>query len=376
MPGPGDRAEPVGASSVFKSSRRGAESSWVGRMRLGRTSPFPAGRSRRGTATADAAPLAAAAFLFSAAGLIYLSLAVPDYIRPDWATSFAVSGVPCLALAALLVYRRRLSDAGMLSVVLFGDVAIVLSGFASIDRNGTTAGALLSLPTLFTGTFLRPRWLAAQAVIATCCAWVINNLVPASAGVHVIRTAVLVTACTIPAVIVLLLRRQLDRAVFTDPLTGLLNRRGLDANLPALIGRARRHGLPVGVLLSDIDHFKQINDQLGHQAGDEVLRLVAHATAECVRGQDVVVRFGGEEMAVVLVAAPDQICEVAERIRRRVEALSAPRPVTVSIGAAWRTPEPGGTDLLDALVHEADALMYEAKRGGRNRSVFPEHAAG
>jgi diguanylate cyclase (GGDEF)-like protein len=334
------------------------------------------GASEPMAAHANAAASAAAAFLFSAAGLIYLSLAVPHYIRSDWTTSFALSGLPCLGVGALLVRRRRLGSAGMLAVVLFGDVAIVMSGYASIDRNGTTAGALLSLPTLFTGTFLRPRWLPPQAVVAAGCAWVINSLVPADVGVHTIRTAVLVVACSCPAVIVLLLRRQLDRAVFTDPLTGLLNRRGMDANLPALVGRARRSGLPVAVLVADVDHFKQFNDSLGHQAGDEVLRLVARTTAQCVRSQDLVVRFGGEEIAVVLAAGPDHVREVAERIRRQVEQLSAPRPVTVSIGAAWQSPTASGSELLDLLVGRADELMYEAKRTGRNRSVFPSAAPG
>ncbi|MBI4944590.1 MAG: GGDEF domain-containing protein [Actinobacteria bacterium] len=328
-------------------------------------------RRPRRTVHADAAPLAAAAFLLSAAALIYLSLAVPGYIRRDWAAAFALTGVPCIALGALLVRRGRLGRAGMVGVVLFGDVAIVLSGYASTDRHGTTAGALLSLPTLFTGTFLPPRWLKVQIAIAAGCAWAINVLVPAELGVHVIRTAVLVVACSCPSAIVVLLRRQLDRAVVTDPLTGLLNRRGLDAAFPSAVARARRSGLPVAVLLADVDHFKLINDELGHQAGDEVLRTVAAATAAAVRAEDVAVRFGGEELAVVLVAPADQVRAAAERIRRAVEQVDALRPVTVSIGAAWAAPDLDDPDLLDTLVRLADARMYEAKRAGRNRTVLP-----
>jgi diguanylate cyclase (GGDEF)-like protein len=319
----------------------------------------------------EAAAVAAAALLLSSAALIYLSLAVPDYIRPAWSTSFAISGVPCVVVGGLLLVRRRLSFAGLVAVVVFGDVAIVLSGFASVDRSGTTAGALLGLPTLFTATFLGARWLAAQVVVATACAWVINALVPASAGVHLVRTFVLVVACTCPAVIVLLLRRQLDRAVLTDPLTGLLNRRGLEAHFPDQTARARRRGLPVVVLLADIDHFKQINDRFGHLVGDEVLRAVARVVDDCVRPEDLVVRLGGEEIAVVLVADPAHARVVGEGIRRQVAQETTPQPVTISIGAAWQTPHPQHADLLSGLLQRADQRMYEAKRSGRNRAVFP-----
>lgn len=318
-----------------------------------------------------ASAVAAAALLLSSAVLIYVSLAVPGYIRPEWSRAFAVSGVPCILIGALLLRRRRLPRPGVAAVVLFGDVAIVLSAYASVDRSGTTAGALLTLPTLFTATFMRPRWLAGQVAAAAACAWVINSLAAAGTGVHLVRTVVLVVACTCPAIIILVLRRQLDRAVLTDPLTGLLNRRGLDLHFPSQVAGARRLGLPVAVLLADIDHFKQINDRWGHLAGDEVLRLVATAVAGCVRPSDLVVRLGGEEVLVVLVAQADDAGAVAERIRRQVEQLPGTSPVTVSIGVAWTRPDGDDQGLLDRLVLEADGYMYEAKRAGRNRVVLP-----
>jgi len=324
----------------------------------------------------DAAPLAAAAFLLCSAGLICLSLAVPDYIRRDWSTGFAATGVPCIVVGLVLLRRRRLSGPGIAGVVLFGDLAIVLSGFASTDRNGTTAGALLSLPTLFTATFLRPRSLLVQTTVAAGCAWMINSLVAATVGVHLIRTTVLVAACACPAVIVQLLRRELDKAVLTDPLTGLANRRALELQFPAQVARARRDRLPIAVLLADIDHFKQINDQFGHLSGDEVLRVVARAVVAGVRSRDLVVRFGGEELVVVLAAPPDQVREIGERIRREVEQVTTPRPVTVSIGAAWTAPGAPERDLLDSLMRQADTRMYEAKNTGRNRAVFPAGVTG
>lgn len=127
----------------------------------------------------------------------------------------------------------------------------------------------------------------------------------------------------------------------------------------------------MSLLVVDIDHFKQINDRWGHLAGDEVLRLVATTVVGCVRPSDLVVRLGGEEVLVVLVAQPDDAGAVAERIRRQVEQLPGTSPVTVSIGVAWTRPDGDDRGLLDRLVLEADGYMYEAKRAGRNRVVLP-----
>ena len=104
------------------------------------------------------------------------------------------------------------------------------------------------------------------------------------------------------------LRRRLDRALdrehelaTTNPLTGLLNRRGLEARVAELVARAARRGVMLGVIVADVDHFKRVNDLHGHLVGDEVLRQVAQAVKGCVRADDLVVRLGGEEFAVVLV---------------------------------------------------------------------------
>ncbi len=328
----------------------------------------------------QARAVAAAAMLLSSAALVYLSLAVPGYIRDDWRPAFALTGVPCVVVGALLLHRRHLAGAGIAAVVLFGDIAIVLSAYASADRTGTTAGALLGIPTLFTATFLRPRTLGLQVAAAAGCAWAVNALVPAEPQVHAIRTAVLVVACTCPAVIVVLLRAQLDRAVVTDPLTGLLNRRGLEARFRAVVARARRRDLAVALLLVDVDHFKRVNDELGHLAGDEALRRVATTTAACVGPHDLVVRLGGEELVVVLAARPDEAARLGERVRHAVEQDAATPRLTVSVGGAWASPRSRDEDavswsLLDGLLGRADDLMYAAKRGGRNRVVLQADAA-
>ncbi|WKB53627.1 GGDEF domain-containing protein [Eleftheria terrae] len=162
-----------------------------------------------------------------------------------------------------------------------------------------------------------------------------------------------------------------QRTANVDPLTGLLNRRGLQAALGAHAdGRPRVRGEPDGLamLAFDLDHFKRINDSLGHEAGDRVLRGVARCLGGCVRSDDLVARLGGEEFLVVcaeieLAAA----LQLAERVRSQVAALQfAGLPpqlqVTVSVGVAR-----GVRGEWNAVLRSADAALYQAKKQGRNR---------
>lgn len=161
---------------------------------------------------------------------------------------------------------------------------------------------------------------------------------------------------------------DLDQAVVaaqTDPLTGLLNRRGF---------QARTENLPRGaLLLIDIDRFKSINDTLGHDMGDEVLSDVAQVLKDSVRTSDIVGRHGGEEFIIYLPKAElHAASDIAERIRRSVaeQVHAGPRVVTVSIGVALST---RSTSLPD-LIQRADEAIYKAKRGGRNKVVISEFA--
>lgn len=167
----------------------------------------------------------------------------------------------------------------------------------------------------------------------------------------------------------------LQQLATRDPLTGLHNRRSLDARLSeahALDRRyARQSGRVHGLLLIDVDHFKRINDVFGHPAGDGVLRLLAQLLLGAVRASDVVARFGGEEFAVLLpeLAGPLDAVRAADKIRRAVEAADFPEAgkVTVSIGVSLASPD--DTDVRP-LIDRADAALYEAKHGGRNAVVL------
>ncbi|WP_207458805.1 PleD family two-component system response regulator [Azospirillum sp. SYSU D00513] len=157
----------------------------------------------------------------------------------------------------------------------------------------------------------------------------------------------------------------------TDSLTGVFNRRYVNAHLPRLLERAIESNKPVSLLMFDIDHFKVVNDTYGHGIGDEVLREVTARASRHLRTFDLVARLGGEEFIVIL---PDSDGEaallVAERLRDRIagspfeiSAEVGSIPVTVSVGIAV-----GGRagDTAESLVRRADEALYEAKRSGRN----------
>jgi two-component system cell cycle response regulator len=163
---------------------------------------------------------------------------------------------------------------------------------------------------------------------------------------------------------------ELETVTRTDALTGICNRRHLEERLQGVLAAARRHRQPAAVLMIDVDHFKRVNDTLGHAGGDAVLRQVAQRLHQRVRLEDVVGRWGGEEF-VVLSGATD--ASAAEVLAGRLLAAVSSTPfaiegaddvtVTVSIGCA------AGTDDAEALLRRADAALYEAKSEGRNRVV-------
>jgi diguanylate cyclase len=177
------------------------------------------------------------------------------------------------------------------------------------------------------------------------------------------------------------LRRDLvntRKEAMTDALTGIGNRKFFDAKLREAAAGSMETGEAMSLLMIDIDHFKGFNDRFGHQAGDQVLALVAHALTDSVKGQDTVARYGGEEFSIILprteldgaMALAAQICDsLAHRYIRPKSTEEDFGTVTVSIGVAvYRLGEP-----LTVLIDRADFALYRAKSGGRNCAV-PEMA--
>jgi diguanylate cyclase (GGDEF)-like protein/PAS domain S-box-containing protein len=158
---------------------------------------------------------------------------------------------------------------------------------------------------------------------------------------------------------------QLQVLATTDALTGLSNRRSFQLFLNAAVASAKRYHDSVSVILLDVDNFKALNDQLGHAAGDEVLKQLAQIIQITARDCDFAGRYGGEEFILVLQQADaDAAAKVAERIRHAIETAKwVERPVTASFGVATIT---NGSEDVDELVQRADLALYEAKRKGRN----------
>ncbi len=159
-----------------------------------------------------------------------------------------------------------------------------------------------------------------------------------------------------------------------DDLTTLANRKHFEQSLDRLIAEAQQTNVPFSLLFTDIDHFKKFNDTFGHQTGDQVLRLVALALKQNIKGQDIACRFGGEEFAVLLPRTDiAQSVVVAEHIREAVFSKELVKRstgenlgrITISIGVAeWRR-----GDTAASIVERADVCLYAAKRGGRNMVV-------
>jgi two-component system, cell cycle response regulator len=157
--------------------------------------------------------------------------------------------------------------------------------------------------------------------------------------------------------------RRLEALIREDPLTGLSNRRFILTQLAGMVSGARRHGRPLSIAIVDLDRFKAINDEHGHQTGDEVLTAAVRAMRRRLRAEDQLGRLGGEEFLVLL---PDTDAPsagvVAESLRVEIAAAPAPVPVTASAGVATWDGEPPET-----LLRRADEALYAAKRGGRDR---------
>ena len=162
---------------------------------------------------------------------------------------------------------------------------------------------------------------------------------------------------------------ELEHLAMVDELTDVPNRRFLDLTLSSRLAELRRHGAPFVVAFCDIDHFKDFNDEHGHDVGDQVLRMVAKTLAGDMRGSDTVVRFGGEEFVLLLQhAGHDTPSTACERLRQLVAACSldisgSSLSVTISVGATFA----GADDSPDSVLRRADQLLYHSKHEGRNR---------
>jgi diguanylate cyclase (GGDEF)-like protein len=194
---------------------------------------------------------------------------------------------------------------------------------------------------------LRRRVVLFLSILTTVEAWILLAGSGVARSALMLLTLPIAIASLAPMLIALTYRQQLDgllaqlqEAATTDPLTALVNRRGLAEWAPMLFSEAERSGGSLAVLLADIDHFKRYNDTHGHQRGDDVLRTVAHLMRHSVRPTDLVARLGGEELCIITVLSDSaDVAALAERVRKNVEQGSD--AVTVSLGAVAGQPQDG-----------------------------------
>jgi len=163
---------------------------------------------------------------------------------------------------------------------------------------------------------------------------------------------------------------EVARLATRDSVTGLANRRLFEETLDLEIGRSRRQGTPLSLVVLDVDHFKQVNDNAGHRAGDEVLGQVGRALVSITKASDLAARYGGDEFVVLLPGCPrEEVVEVAERVRDGVSKSTQHMQVTISAGVATL---PDDARDAEGLVATADAALYVAKREGRDRTATPD----
>jgi diguanylate cyclase (GGDEF)-like protein len=166
---------------------------------------------------------------------------------------------------------------------------------------------------------------------------------------------------------------QFQLMSITDPLTGLHNRRYMEARLSEELNRSKRYDFPMSFMMIDIDDFKLYNDRNGHQAGDRALEITAQCLRSTLRKADVASRYGGEEFTILLPQTTlDEAGAIADRLRRRIMQTRFPQGesqplsgVTVSIGLSSLAP---ALDSVEAIIRAADRALYHAKSHGKNRA--------
>ena len=174
------------------------------------------------------------------------------------------------------------------------------------------------------------------------------------------------------------LEKYLHKLATKDPMTGLMSRSFFESTMDFEFKRSVRYQRPMTFVLMDIDHFKRVNDTYGHQVGDMVLEKVGKLICEELRGEDIGIRFGGEEFALILPETKEGgAYPVIERIRQRLEKTKFKiKDITFKVTASFGVAEVRkGMTTTQTLINKADKALYEAKAKGRNQSVFASKLA-
>lgn len=303
--------------------------------------------------------------ILSAAGALgVMPFAIARYMNGEWLAAIVDTVLICgfLALGAYVFKTRKVRLASVtLAILAVGGV------LATVYINGPQQ-VFWAFPALV-GVFYLIRLREAIA----CALITLFALIPpmlAAGAPHETTTALITIIITSALAVAFAMvtnrqRTQLLQLATKDPLTGAGNRRALDTKLRDVVNTFRRTGAPASLLMLDLDHFKSVNDILGHAAGDQILKNVTEIINLRIRVTDSLYRIGGEEFVVVLEGADvKQAAHLAEQLRTLVDAneLVPEHAVTISLGVAELR---SGESPYDWL-HRADAAMYAAKDAGRN----------
>ena len=326
-----------------------------------------------GGATMGQAATAAALICYGAAALLFLKR---DYGMGQGATAIALLPSLVSAMGHLLGTEVMFGRLPPLALLIG-----VLCGAAMIGGTAHRGSVRVFLSETISGRFARMQILIATfapIVLAVFFAAFLPGTDAPRALAETVAGIVVIAWITIGATA--LVGRRLDikrhraeaelrNMARHDALTGLLNRRSMNISMPQRHAEARAEGHPITLMMCDLDHFKHLNDEYGHAVGDEVLRRTAQRVHAAVRESDLVFRYGGEELAVVLECGSGDALRIAEKIREAVKARGRRAgddefpPVTISVGAA--TSEKAATE-LKALMAAADERLYAAKDAGRD----------
>ena len=333
--------------------------------------------------------IAAIAFAFAALTVAWIPVDIAVFPQPVWTRLASARFLAALALLALALGSRHgeVTRAGAYArlAALFGIAAIFFPITVEILRDAPLgnfergiAAAYAFMPFLLaTGIAAFPLALAESAVLAVFAlvleAWALDSGrvgLSMLAGIDALWLLALIAAVgTFSAASQLRLMAALVRQSIRDPLTGCLRRESGRELVEAQLRLAARKGTPLTVLFADIDRFKAVNDDYGHEVGDRILAQVAARLGGALRASDILVRWGGEEFVIALPESPaSEAMQLIERLRPGgLGELPNGNRVTVSIGVA----EARAGEAIDAaaLVEAADKRMYLAKQAGRNRCV-------
>jgi diguanylate cyclase (GGDEF)-like protein len=314
--------------------------------------------------------------IFAGQALILFIIGVLPHQGGAYVARLVIAGACAVFAVALHLSAGKIGSRGLQAAAACGTLLLSLHLLLSVDSNSQSDEMLYIWPALYAAYFFPVRQAAAQLalmsgaylvvllvssphdVVAGSWLTLVGVIFPAAALLRAVRDAV--TGMV----------RSLAEAARTDTLTGLKNRLALEDEIHVEVERTLRSEKELSIVIGDLDHFKAVNDELGHRAGDEALVRIGQILHTRRRVGDSIARTGGEEFTLLLPGASEhEAYLVAERLRVQVERDFAdhPVPLTFSFGVATY-PEHGRT--ADAVIEAADQALYAAKALGRNRSVI------